>query len=85
MTLWTLDIDVSDKPVSILRARNLRLSGQLSLLLARKVPGSDPVECGDNVSPMRPLPLRSTFLPFHYSLIIVPSTLLFFVTDSVVK
>ena len=75
MTLWILVVDVTDKPLSFLRVRNLRLSGQLSLLLARKVPGSDSVQCRDYVSPMRPLPLPSTFLPFHYPLIIVTSML----------
>lgn len=75
MTLWTLVTDVSDKSVSILWVRNLRLSGQLSFLLARKVTGFNSIQWGDNVCPLRPLPLPSTFLPFRYSLIIVPSTL----------
>jgi len=35
MTLRTLVMDVSDKPVSILRVRNLRLCGHMSLILAQ--------------------------------------------------
>jgi hypothetical protein len=50
MTQLFIVTDVSDVPVPILRVRNLRLSGQLSLLVAVEVLGSNSVQCGDNVS-----------------------------------
>jgi hypothetical protein len=50
MTQLFLFTDVSDESVSISRDQNLRLSGQLSLLLAGKVLGSNSVQCENNVS-----------------------------------